>query len=197
MPLVDRFFQPSPPWPAQKKSYRTRENITDEKNKADWYEDAAKNIKKIGERQESETLKKEVIDISNFIVGDIEAICKKKSINFSDIKIKSFDLAKAVFEFRSGNISASAVKKIIESFIIDGGNVEEYIKHNNLAQISNEDELKDIVKKVIDANADIVQSYKNGKLNAKSALVGQVMKESKGKANPLVVDKIIVSMLVS
>ena len=171
--------------------------ISDEKYKADWYEEAVKELENFEKDKTCDNYYKEVIDIANFIVGDIEALCKKKEVDFKDIKLTKNNLAESVYEFRSGKISASAVKKIIEAFLTEANDVKKYIETNSLVQISDLKELEKIVEKVIEMNQDIVTSYKSGKVNAKSALVGQVMRETKGKANPLIVDKLIVEKLVS
>ena len=92
-------------------------------------------------------------------------------------------------------ISGSIVKQLIEKFVVDGGEVEKYISDNSLLQVSDENELEEIVKKVIESSPDIIESISKGKISAKSALVGKVMKETRGKANPRLTDNIINKLL--
>ena len=76
-----------------------------------------------------------------------------------------------------------------------GINPKKYIEENNLQQKDNSTELNIIAKKIIDANPKVVADYKGGKEQALMSLVGQIMKETKGSANPTMTKKILIDLL--
>ena len=78
-----------------------------------------------------------------------------------------------------------------------GKEPNDIVKESGLTQISDEEEIKNIVKKVVDNNPKSIEDYKAGKDRALGYLVGQVMKESKGKANPGIVNKLLLEILNS
>ena len=92
---------------------------------------------------------------------------------------------------QKGTISGKMAKEMVTSLVRQGGKVEELLEKMGGAQISDESEIMEIVKKVIDENPDVVEKIKNGKGQAAGFLVGQVMKKSQGKAKPDLVNKLI------
>lgn len=80
---------------------------------------------------------------------------------------------------------------MFKELIENGGNAEQIVKEKGLVQISDEGELLKMVTEVLDQNPKIIDDYKNGKEKAIGSLVGQVMKASKGKANPQMVNKLL------
>jgi aspartyl-tRNA(Asn)/glutamyl-tRNA(Gln) amidotransferase subunit B len=76
-----------------------------------------------------------------------------------------------------------------------GGTPDEIVERKGLAQISSEDALLELVRKVIDENPKSVTDYRSGKTKAMGYLVGQVMKESKGRANPAMVNELLLKEL--
>ena len=97
--------------------------------------------------------------------------------------------------FSSGKLSSRAAKDIILIMFKEGGSPEEIAVSKGLLQNSDEGALKEIVQKVIDLNPEVVATYKGGKENALMSLVGQIMKETKGSANPALVQKLLKEML--
>ena len=94
-----------------------------------------------------------------------------------------------------GKINSNVAKEIFEHIFNEDIDPEVYVKEHGLQMESNEDELKDIIKKVIDDNPKSVEDYNNGKEKAIGFLVGQTMKLTKGKANPGMVNKLLKEML--
>lgn len=90
-----------------------------------------------------------------------------------------------------GRVSSTAGKTIIGIQIAEGGNPEEIAKRENLIQTSDENEIKKLVDKAVSENPEVVKTYKAGKENAIMALVGKIIKESRGSANPQVVIKLL------
>jgi len=74
--------------------------------------------------------------------------------------------------------------------------IPQLLKEKNLVQISDTSEIETIIQKIIDANKDQVEEYRSGKEKVFGFFVGQVMKESKGKANPKIVNEILKKMLL-
>ena len=90
-----------------------------------------------------------------------------------------------------GKLSSSQAKKIFKEALLNDINIEAYISENNMTQMSDESELEKIVDEVITDNQKAFEDIKNGELKAIGFLVGQVMKQSGGKANPGIVQNII------
>lgn len=88
-------------------------------------------------------------------------------------------------------ISGSAAKTVIKEMFENGGDPEVIVKEKGLAQVNDEDAIKEIVLQVMEENPKSIEDIKNGKDKAIGFLVGQVMKKSKGKANPQLVNKLI------
>jgi len=161
---------------------KVSELLVDRLDRANYFEEACKTTKGYSQ-------------VANFILGEIEAVLKRKGITFKDSKLKASELAVAINMLIENKISGSIVKQLIEKFVVDGGEVEKYISDNSLLQVSDENELEEIIKKVIESSPDIIESISKGKISAKAALVGKVMKETRGKANPRLTDNIINKLL--
>jgi len=94
-----------------------------------------------------------------------------------------------------GKISGKMAKAVCEEMFDTGKGAEEIVKEKGLAQISDEGELMRLCKEAISENPKAVEEYKSGKERALGAIVGAVMKKSKGKANPQVVNDILLKLL--
>ena len=132
---------------------------------------------------------------ANLIVGDISALLNKDNIEISDSKIKSDNFAKLIERISDGTISKKIAKTIIEEIWISGEDVDAIIENKGLMQIEDKTLIEDIAKKVLDNNPNQVSAYKNGKDKLFGFFVGQVMKETQGKANPKSVNNILKKLL--
>jgi aspartyl-tRNA(Asn)/glutamyl-tRNA(Gln) amidotransferase subunit B len=94
-----------------------------------------------------------------------------------------------------GTISSAIAKKVFEEMAVTGENPQKIVEKNGMTQITDEGAIRDIVCAVIKANPQSVEDYLAGKNKAVGFIVGQVMKESKGKANPQSVNKLIMEEL--
>ena len=90
-----------------------------------------------------------------------------------------------------GTISGKIAKDVFREMFSTGKSPEDIVKEKGLVQISDESQLETIAQKVIDNNPKSVQDYKSGKERALGFLVGQIMKETRGKANPQMVNQIL------
>ncbi len=129
-------------------------------------------------------------DMSKWIVGELNALLKESNQRLS--AVSSPDFASLIDRCQSGDISTKMVKDILPK-LIDGVSIDVALSDMGGKQISNQDELEKIVADVLDANPDVVQKIRNGKVGSANFLMGQVMKETKGRAKPDTVRALILS----
>ena len=127
----------------------------------------------------------------NFIMGEISAYLKEDHIEISDTKLTPENLAELISLIEKGTISNNIGKQIIIEMMKDGTKASVIVEKKGLSQITDEGAIKAIVQKVVDANPNQVEAYKNGKTNLLGFFVGQVMKETKGRANPKTVNELL------
>ena len=134
-------------------------------------------------------LNKEEIKLSsNFVTNDMAGI--------KDFKLPSLkNFTELVQMFNAGKISSRAAKDILAMIVVEDESPLKIATEKNLLQSNDEGALKTIVEKIIGENQDAVASYKAGKENAIMSLVGKIIKESNGSANPQIVIKLLKEML--
>lgn len=131
----------------------------------------------------------------NFIMGEIAAYLKEEHIEISDTKLTPENLAELISLIEKKTISNNIGKQIIIDMMKDGTKASEIVEKHGLSQISDEGAIKEICQKVVDSNPDNVEKYKSGKTQLLGFFVGQVMKETKGRANPKVVNDLMKEIL--
>lgn len=129
--------------------------------------------------------------VSNWIMGDVLRRINDEGIEVKDLRFTSKDLADLLKLINDGKISNNIGKTVLREMFETGKNPGDIVKEKGLIQISDEGELKEIVNKVLDENEQSVIDYKNGKDRALGFIIGQVMKATKGKANPQIVNKLV------
>ncbi len=134
-------------------------------------------------------------NVSNWLITETMRLLKEKELEPDDISFSPENLAMLVNISDEGLINSTVAKAVFEKIFEEDINPEKYIEENGLKQDNNEDAIKEIVLNVIEKNPQSVSDYRNGKDKAIGFLVGQVMKESKGKANPGIVNKLLKEML--
>ena len=154
------------------------EVLTNEKQFADYYEAAAKHCS-------------DYKALSNYMMGDIFKYLNENKINISEFNLSAINLAKLVNLVNKGTISSKIAKDIFGDLVKENIDPEEYVKSKNLIQISDTSEIEKIIDDVIDQNKTEVEKYLAGKQSVIGFFVGQIMKISKGKANPQLVNKIL------
>lgn len=127
----------------------------------------------------------------NFMMGEIAAYLKENHIEITETKLTPENLAELISLIEKGTISNNIGKQILIEMMEDGTKASVIVEKKGLSQITDEGAIKEIVQKVIDANPNQVEAYKNGKTNLLGFFVGQVMKETKGRANPKTVNDLI------
>ncbi|SJZ41051.1 Asp-tRNA(Asn)/Glu-tRNA(Gln) amidotransferase subunit GatB [Garciella nitratireducens] len=121
-------------------------------------------------------------EASNWILVELLRVLKDQEEE--NIPIKSEYLASLIKIVKEGKISRTVGKEVFEELISTDKSPEEIIKEKGLTQISDSGELEKMVSEILTQNPQAIQDYKNGKKQAIGFLVGQVMRVSKGKANP-------------
>ncbi|MEC5424336.1 Asp-tRNA(Asn)/Glu-tRNA(Gln) amidotransferase subunit GatB [Virgibacillus sp. C22-A2] len=133
----------------------------------------------------------DIKQVSNWLMGELSAYMNKHYKELNDLAITPEALAKMINLIADGTISSKIAKKVFADLVENGGDPEQIVKDKGLVQISDEGQLKEIISKVLDDNEQSVTDFKNGKGAAQGYLVGQVMKATKGQANPPMVNKIL------
>ena len=128
---------------------------------------------------------------ANWLMGDLSAYLNKHLKELHDLAISPEALAKMIKLIQDGTISSKIAKKVFAELLENGGDPEKIVKEKGLVQISDEGQLREIVGNVLDNNEQSIADFKDGKGRALGFLVGQVMKETKGQANPQLVNKIL------
>ncbi|MDI3310308.1 MAG: Asp-tRNA(Asn)/Glu-tRNA(Gln) amidotransferase subunit GatB [Thermoanaerobacterium sp.] len=133
--------------------------------------------------------------VSNWIMGEMMRLLKETGKEVDEVVIKPHQMASLLNLIDNATITGSIAKTVFEEMFMTGKNPEEIVEEKGLKQLSNEDELRKIALKVIEDNPKSVEDYKNGKDKAIGFLVGQIMKATKGKANPQLANKILLEEL--
>ncbi|WP_144511917.1 Asp-tRNA(Asn)/Glu-tRNA(Gln) amidotransferase subunit GatB [Bacillus sp. FJAT-22090] len=128
---------------------------------------------------------------SNWLMGEVSAYLNADQKELKDIKLTPSNLAGMIKLISDGTISSKIAKKVFKELADNGGEATEVVKAKGLVQISDEGALRDIVTATLDANPQSIEDFKNGKDRAIGFLVGQIMKATKGQANPPLVNKIL------
>ena len=132
----------------------------------------------------------------NFIMGEIAAYLKENKVEITDTKLTPENLAELISLIEKGTISNNIGKQIlVEEMIVNGEKASAIVEKKGLSQISDEGAIKEIVEKVVNSHPAEIESYRNGKTNLLGFFVGQVMKETKGRANPKTVNELVRKLL--
>ena len=127
--------------------------------------------------------------VNNWIISDISRILNETEMEPIEIPFDAEQLGKLITLIDKGTISSSIAKKVLEELFENPKDPEEIVKEKGWIQISDEGAIKEVVLKVLENNPQSVADYKAGKEKAIGFLVGQAMKETKGKANPQMLNK--------
>jgi aspartyl-tRNA(Asn)/glutamyl-tRNA(Gln) amidotransferase subunit B len=128
---------------------------------------------------------------SNWIMGELLRTLKERNISIDQVALAPQALAGLIRVVDKGTVSSTVAKEVFAKMLETGRSAEEIVQADGLAQIGDEDALAGIVRDAIAANPDAVEQFRKGRNNAFGFLVGHVMKASKGKANPKVVNELL------
>ena len=188
--LIDDIRKKLPELPDQKKDRFIKEYaltpyeanvLVSEKEISDYYEDVAKSSdKKLA---------------ATWIMGDLFALLNNKDLSITKSPVSAKNLGELIKYIKSGEISGRIAKEVFEHMAQSGENPKKIIDSKGLKQQSDPKELERIIKGILEKNKTNVEKYKSGKEKIFSFFVGEVMKVSKGKANPQLVNEILKKLL--
>ncbi len=132
---------------------------------------------------------------ANWMLTEVLRVLKDKNIDINEFNVSPNNIGKLIKLIKSNVISSKIAKEVFEILLVEDKDPEEIVKEKKLVQITDNNEIEKIVEQVILENTQSVEDYKAGKSNALKYIVGQAMKLSKGKANPQMINKIILEKL--
>lgn len=133
--------------------------------------------------------------VSNWVMSDLSRLLNQERMEIAALKIKPSQLAKMLKMIDSQTISGKIAKTVFEEMFATGKDPAVIVQEKGLVQISDTGELEMVAQRVIEANPQTVQDYLAGKEKALGFLVGQVMKETKGRANPGLINDLLKKQL--
>jgi aspartyl-tRNA(Asn)/glutamyl-tRNA(Gln) amidotransferase subunit B len=155
--------------------------LTASREMADYFEDCLK-VAKLSPKE-----------ISNWLLGEVSRIINESAIDIAEFarKVSPEGLARLALLSAEEKISTATAKSVLAQMYQSGQSAEAIIRAQGLSQISDSQELEEKVAEVINSNASAVADYKAGKKQSLKFLVGQVMRATKGRANPAVVNQLM------
>ena len=132
---------------------------------------------------------------TNWITGDLFAVLNKKNLSISQSPVSAKNLSVLIKMITSGKISGKIAKDVFEKMQDNDNDPHQIVVKEGLIQQSDPKELEKIISAVLSKNQDKVTQYKSGKVKLFGYFVGEVMKVSKGKANPQLVNEILKAKL--
>ena len=198
--MVEQIKAKLPELPAQKRNRFEKEYLLDasmagvichDKAFAEYFEETISELgqhaKEAGEEPHSNLAK----IAAGFMTRDFMRLLSEKSASVREVLIQPENLAELVFFVADNKISHLAAKEVLEEMFEKGDDPSDIIDRRGLWQISDALELEDMARLVIERHPEEVRTIRNGKTATLQFLVGQVMKESRGKANPKIVQEIL------
>ena len=131
----------------------------------------------------------------NFLMGEIAAYLKEQKLSINETKLTPESLVELIGLIEKATISNNIGKQIIVEMMETGEKASAIVEKKGLSQISDTGAIKEIAQKIIEANPSQVEAYRGGKDKLFGFFVGQVMKETKGRANPQSVNQILKELL--
>ncbi len=133
--------------------------------------------------------------IYNWMVGDLTYLLKRDSRPFTECPVAPSDLAGLAALIESGKISGKIAKEVFEKMYASGENAATIVAREGLEQISDRDELSSIIERILESHPAQVEAYRAGKTGLLGFFVGQVMRQTRGQADPQAVNQILKSRL--
>ena len=134
-------------------------------------------------------------EISNWIMTEVLRVLNEKGIDISELKVTPEMLTDMLSLIKEGTISITMAKDVFSEMALTGGTAAEIVEAKGLRQVSNQDDLKAMVQDILKNNPAEVTKYREGKTQLLGFFVGQLMKATRGTANPKIANKLIKEML--
>ncbi|MDO4432291.1 MAG: Asp-tRNA(Asn)/Glu-tRNA(Gln) amidotransferase subunit GatB [Aerococcaceae bacterium] len=132
---------------------------------------------------------------SNWLMGDVSAYLNSEKTTLSNIALTPQNLAQMINLIEDGTISSKIAKQLFKILATEGGDAKEVVVKRGMVQLSDPAQLQPIIDEIIANNAQSLEDFKNGKDRAVGFFVGQIMKATKGQANPQVVNELLMKTL--
>lgn len=132
---------------------------------------------------------------ANWVLTEILRVLKEKNISIEEFSVEPKNIGKLIKLIKANTISSKIAKDVFEILLSENKDPEIIVKEKGLVQITDNSEIEKIVEQVLAENHQSVEDYKAGKSNALKYLVGQSMRLSKGKANPQMINEMILARL--
>ncbi|MFB6212710.1 MAG: Asp-tRNA(Asn)/Glu-tRNA(Gln) amidotransferase subunit GatB [Candidatus Magasanikbacteria bacterium] len=151
--------------------------LVQDKTQADFFENAVSELKNFDSSYDEKVL-------FNYLKSDLRGILKERAANFEDLLVSPEDFGHLIALVESGEISSKIAKDMLEEMFETGKDPETLQEEGQYELIGSESDLEPLAKKVIEENPDPVSDYLDGKRAAVQALVGKIMSETNGQADP-------------
>ena len=133
--------------------------------------------------------------VSNWLTSELFGLLNKNNLSFDENPVSPEKLGSLIDMISDGTISGRIAKDVFNEMFITGENPKNIVEKKNLVQNSNENEILILIENILTNNKEKVDEYNSGKEKLFGFFVGQVMKESKGKANPKIVNELLIKKL--
>ncbi len=137
------------------------------------------------------SLGKKPKEVSNWLMVETMRLLKEHEMEPEQIRFTPENLAELIALIDDNVINRTVAKEVFEAVFTDNISPKEYVNEKGLSMVSDASELRKVIEQIIEANPKSIEDYKAGKTKAMGFLVGQTMKEMKGKANPAMVNEIL------
>lgn len=129
--------------------------------------------------------------VSNWIMGEMSRLLNQHGLEISESRVSPSALVRMLRLIDEGTISGKMAKTVFEEMFTTGKEPDTIVKEKGMTQISDESALEPLVLQVLEVNPEVVEDYRGGKTKALGFLVGQVMKATRGQANPKLVNQLL------
>ena len=133
--------------------------------------------------------------VSNWLMVETLRLLKENSMEPEQIRFTPENLKKLIALTEDGSVNSSVAKEVFEQMFRDNVDPEAYVEEHGLKTVNDAGALEAVVKKVLENNPKVVEEYRGGKEKVLGFLVGQVMKEMKGKANPAMAGELLKKLM--
>lgn len=156
--------------------------LTDDRDVAEYYETAVKTGA-------------DAKLVANWVTQDIAAYLNNNKLSITEIALKPDSLGELVQLIEKGTISGKIAKEILPELLEKGGSPKKIVESKGMTQISDLGEIEKVIKALMEANPSEVEKYRGGKKKLKGFFVGQVMKETGGRADPKLTNQLVEKLL--
>ena len=166
--------------------------LVDSKAMANYFEDC---IKLMADTSNGNNLHKKAKTVSNWLLGDFSRMLNATDASTEETRVTPKHLVEMLGLIDEGTLSGPAAKTVFEDMFLSGKPASDIIAEKGLSQISDSSEIEKIAARIIADNSQAVSDFQDGKQQALAFLIGQVMKATKGRANPGIAKRILLDKL--